>query len=61
MNALRFGRRAVGTSLLCTGLTWTVWQIVDTSHGCPPLAAWVLVSVVGFILVRDRKKRTNAG
>lgn len=56
VNAWRFGRQAAGTSLVTTGVTWTVWQVADTTHSCPPVMVWVLITVAGCILVRGKKK-----
>jgi len=54
VTLVRIGRSAAGLSLLTTGLAWTCWQVLDNSHGCPPLGAWVAISLIGFALLPKR-------
>lgn len=57
MTAYQFSRRTAGTSLLASGLTWSVWTVLDNGGERPPLIVWLLISLLGFVLLRCKQKR----
>lgn len=62
MGPLRVAWRAAGLSLVITGLTWVVWtptMMHDMDH--PPLAMWVVITLIGLAMMLTRGNRKPRG